>query len=146
MLRTEVEVDVAACDRVDKQVRGTYRTSVKPSARSSSSAMYSGARQMFGIPVQRIVVISGGASSASDARAPRSPRPPPTRLARKSRRDWMIRINASSVQFRTGAPPPALAHAFSSRLSSLRKRQSVPSAMSGFGLDLIMPTSCSRSA
>ena len=34
----------------------------------------------------------------------------------------------------------------SSRFSSLRKRQSVPSARSAFGLDLIMPTSWRRSA
>jgi len=38
------------------------------------------------------------------------------------------------------------AHAFSSRLSSFRKRQSVPSAMIFCGLDLIKPTSCRRSA
>ena len=35
---------------------------------------------------------------------------------------------------------------FSSRFSSLRKRQSVPSAMIFCGLDLIMPVSCMRSA
>jgi len=38
------------------------------------------------------------------------------------------------------------AHAFSSRLSSFRKRQSVPSAMIFCGLDRIRPASCSRSA
>ena len=38
------------------------------------------------------------------------------------------------------------AHVFSSRLSSSRKRQSVPSAMIFCGLDLIMPVSCMRSA
>ena len=38
------------------------------------------------------------------------------------------------------------AHAFSSRLSSSRKRQSVPSAMMRLGLLLIMPSSCSRRA
>src|SRR5262252_2224638 len=37
-------------------------------------------------------------------------------------------------------------HALSSRLSSFQKRQSVPSAMILFGLDLIMPASRSRSA
>ena len=37
-------------------------------------------------------------------------------------------------------------HAFSSRLSSFRKRQSVPSAMIVLGFDRIMPTSYSRSA
>jgi multiple sugar transport system substrate-binding protein len=40
----------------------------------------------------------------------------------------------------------AEAQAFSSRLSSFRKRQSVPSARIAFGVDLIMPTSRSRSA
>jgi Cobalamin-independent synthase, Catalytic domain len=42
--------------------------------------------------------------------------------------------------------PPQPSHAFSSRLSSLRKRQSVPSARSALGLDSIMPTSWRRSA
>ena len=37
-------------------------------------------------------------------------------------------------------------HAFSSRFSSLRKRQSVPSSMIFCGLDLTMPASCRRSA
>jgi transposase len=37
-------------------------------------------------------------------------------------------------------------HAFNSRLSSSRKRQSVPSAMIFCGLDLIRPASCMRSA
>ena len=36
-------------------------------------------------------------------------------------------------------------HPFSSRFSSLRKRQSVPSAMICCGVDLIRPASCSRS-
>ena len=36
-------------------------------------------------------------------------------------------------------------HVFSSRLSSLKKRQSVPCAMILFGADLIMPASCNRS-
>jgi hypothetical protein len=39
-----------------------------------------------------------------------------------------------------------MAQAFSSRLSSFRKRQLVPSAMILLGLDLIMPASWSRSA
>ena len=38
------------------------------------------------------------------------------------------------------------AHVFNSRFNSLRNRQSVPSAMIFWGLDLIMPASCSRSA
>jgi hypothetical protein len=35
---------------------------------------------------------------------------------------------------------------FSSRLSSLKKRQSVPCEMILLGVDLIMPDSCNRSA
>jgi hypothetical protein len=52
------------------------------------------------------------------------------------------RQNASSSL----KPPRPSTHAFSSRLSSLRKRQSVPSAMIFFGLFLIMPSSCRRRA
>ena len=37
-------------------------------------------------------------------------------------------------------------YAFSSRLSSLRKRQSVPAARSSFGLEVMKPTSCICSA
>jgi hypothetical protein len=44
-------------------------------------------------------------------------------------------------------PPPCCrsAHAFSSLLSSLNRRKSVPSAMIFCGFDLIMPISCKRS-
>jgi len=38
------------------------------------------------------------------------------------------------------------AHAFISRFNSLRNCQSVPSAMIFWGLDLIIPASCNRSA
>jgi hypothetical protein len=41
---------------------------------------------------------------------------------------------------------PCAAHAFNSRLTSSRKRQSVPSAMIFCGVDLTMPASCNRSA
>jgi hypothetical protein len=44
------------------------------------------------------------------------------------------------------ASAAGMAHAFSSRFSSFRKRQSVPSAMSWLGADVIMPTSFMRSA
>jgi hypothetical protein len=37
------------------------------------------------------------------------------------------------------------AQLFSSRLSTLKKRQSVPSVMILVGVDLIMPDSCNRS-
>jgi hypothetical protein len=49
--------------------------------------------------------------------------------------------------FRTHAVQQTTAHGqpFSSRLSSLKKRQSVPCVMILLGVDLIMPASCSRS-
>jgi homoserine acetyltransferase len=47
------------------------------------------------------------------------------------------------VAAQSGGP---LSQAFSSRLSSFRKRQSVPAAMSWLGLDLIKPSSCRRNA
>ena len=58
-----------------------------------------------------------------------------------------VRCKSASEEWRGKAGLPAsLAHVFSSRLSSFRKRQSVPWAMISCGVDLIMPTSCSRSA
>ena len=51
---------------------------------------------------------------------------------------------ASTVASRIGAA--RIAQAFSSRLSSLRKRQSVCSAMTVCGMDLVKPASFSRSA
>src|SRR5262249_52931261 len=54
---------------------------------------------------------------------------------------------ASVLDDRHWKPPLTLvAHPFSSRLSSFKKRQSVPSAMIFCGLDLMRPTSCRRSA
>src|SRR5687768_13410038 len=59
--------------------------------------------QMPGILASRIVVISGGASSANDRRVPRTPAAPAAvRLASKSRRLWMICTTfISSLQFRS---------------------------------------------
>jgi hypothetical protein len=49
-------------------------------------------------------------------------------------------------QQRRNAPQQTLpAQLFSSRLSSLKKRQSVPWVMILVGVDLIMPDSCNRS-
>ena len=50
------------------------------------------------------------------------------------------------MEFGTRAAAGSPDHAFSSRLISFRKRQSVPSAMILLGLDLIMPISWSRRA
>ena len=43
----------------------TYCTSVNPSPRSSSSAMYSWARQIAGTLAMRIRLVSGGGSAAA---------------------------------------------------------------------------------
>ena len=65
-------------------------------------------------------------------------RRPVTARSESWRRVCIVGIANSSLCFS--------AHAFSSRLSSLRKRQSVPSAMIFCGADLMKPRSCSRSA
>src|ERR1700746_102421 len=65
----------------------TYRTSVNPSARSSSSATYTGAPQI-GVPLnKRTEVVSGGPSAATrtDAR-PKQAAPARERVERKQRR------------------------------------------------------------
>src|SRR5262245_19730991 len=114
--------------------------------------MYQGATQIDGSRRNRIVVVSGGPSSASGLRAPRALAAlAADKVARKSRRFCLICIE-SLLWYRepAGPPglihPPAFTHAFSSRLSSLRKRQSVPSAMILLGLVLIMATSYMRNA
>ena len=97
----------------------------------------------------RIVVVSGGPSSASVLRAPRTPAAPAADSAGQEIAADLHDLHQKSPVCISSEPPGeshGLSHAFSSRLSSFRKRQSVPSAMSAFGLDLIMPTSWRRSA
>ena len=95
----------------------------------------------------RTEVVSGGPSSASDSRGPNTPAAAANdALARKSRRFCLILIKASCSLLSGRRQDRQLSHAFSSRLSSLKKRQSVPSAMICCGVDLIMPTSWRRSA
>src|SRR3954466_15117290 len=70
--------------------------SVKPSARSISSAIYTGAVQVAGVIGRLNVVTSGGESSASDPRAPTTlAAPAHASVATKSRRVGSIRIGAS---------------------------------------------------
>ena len=65
------------------------RTSVNPSARSSCSATYCGARQVTGAFSNRIVVISGGGSAASDLAPPPNPAAPtPPRPATPAAPRW----------------------------------------------------------
>jgi hypothetical protein len=116
----------------------TYRTSVNPSARSKASQIYCGAKQMTGALPNRTVVVSSAGSSAHPHRGERRPAAPASdRVVKKPRRVCVFDI---------GILPLLYGHAFSSRLSSSRKRQSVPSAMIFCGLDLTKPNSCSRSA
>ena len=94
--------------------------------------------------MRRTAVVSSGASSASDVPLPSAATPPTADMpARKLRRDCMICIKATSIPVGAGAArlltPSACADSF-------RRCQSVPSARSWLGLDLIMPTSCRRSA
>ena len=80
------------------------------------------------------------------ARSPPGQRDRTALVVEIQRHAWLRRRGRISV------PNPGvdvlgnLTHAFSSRLSSFRKRQSVPSASSAFGLDLIIPASWRRSA
>ena len=116
-----------------------YWISVNPSARSSSSAAYSGAMQMLWSFGSLTVVVSSPPAAASTGGAPVvQTTAPAAENAFKSRR----RVNVIGIL----KPPSSSAHAFSSRLSSFRKRQSVPSAMIFCGLTLIMPASRMRSA
>jgi hypothetical protein len=69
---------------------------------------------------------------------------PPAAGALANRADrWPGSLATSALPART---PAGMAHAFSSRLISLRKRQSVPSAMILLGVELSMPNSCSQRA
>jgi len=87
---------------------------------------------MTGGFVKRTIIISSGGSSAAARRSGNasagiaSAMPP-------SRRRHVCIAGIGNL--------PCLCHAFSSRLSSLKKRQSVFSAMILFGSDLIMPSS-----
>jgi hypothetical protein len=80
----------------------------------------------------------------------------PLRGPQRSKHARMSALSGSSVVPRPGSDGQNLAHeptfsgnvthAFSSRLSSFRNRQSVPSAMILLGLDWIIPPSWSRNA
>ena len=102
---------------------------MKPSARRSSSATSSGAKQIAVVNDKRIVVVSGGPSSASARRAPRTPAAPANDSAGQEMAATLDDLHAKPPLFIPGRQPASQAHAFSSRLSSFRKRQSVPSAM-----------------
>jgi hypothetical protein len=53
--------------------------------------------------------------------------------------------NTMSLMTAHGYKPTNVTHAFNSRFSSLRKRQSAPAASSAFGLARSIPASCRRS-
>ena len=136
-IQTEIDVCRAQCfaeqrARADRHVA----QSVKPSARSSSSATYLRGDADAGDLNMRTVVVSSGPSSASTV-ARSKPAAPAS--------DTSSGSGVGSASSALGLPVLCV-HAFSSRLSSFRKRQSVPSAMIFCGLDLMKPTSCRRSA
>src|ERR1700687_4850623 len=96
---------------------------------------------------KRTLFVSGGASWAGELLAPMGPAAPADdSAARKLRRFCFMAIHFSLWIGFSGAMTCHPAQLFSSRLSSLKKRQSVPSAMILLGLDLIIPASRSRSA
>ena len=109
---------------------------MKPSAGSSCWLIISGMVQIEGALANLMVVVSRpGSSAARRWKRQRRRSAGQRRVPRNRRRVWL-----------PFAAFPAFAHAFSSRLSSSKKRQSVPSAMIFCGVDLTMPASCSRKA
>ena len=106
-----------------------YSIWVNPSARSSASATYCGARQMHGTLVSRIRVVSGGGSAtATPALLNPRAKAPAASAFRESRLDALIlRPAAGPGRTKQIAPTPdPLGYVFISRLSSSRNRQSVP--------------------
>jgi hypothetical protein len=61
-------------------------------------------------------------------------------------RFWRRKCTSTPAGWRATRSRRRSGYPFSSRFSSLRKRQSTPWAMSFFGVLLIMPVSCRRSA
>jgi hypothetical protein len=104
----------------------------------------------------RLVVCSG-----SHLAVPRTPGGGPVSGLKRKKHDQELTLGSKVGSLQESGRPPwrhrtagcsprptfsGNAHAFSSRLSSLTKRQSVPSGRIAFGLELIMPTSWSHSA
>src|ERR1700750_1718363 len=72
--------------------------SVKPSARSSSSATYRGAKQMLLEMGNRTVVVSGGASWANDWDTPSRPAAPADETVVRNRRRLCVMCMRTSLQ------------------------------------------------
>src|SRR6266446_2705582 len=73
--------------------------SVKPSARSSSSATYCGAIQMTGCLISRTVVVSSAPSAACNGGAWSRPAAPANeRVVKNRRRVWVIGIRVPPCQ------------------------------------------------
>ena len=122
----------------------TYSMSVNPSDRSNSPATYCGLRHTVGTFPMRMRVVSGGGSAKAvrDGNPRRLPTPAAPTAPIHLRRLRFIVPPVPRVRAGTYAPD----HALSSRLSSLRNRQSVPWAMIFWGVVLIIPASWSRRA
>src|SRR6478672_3613963 len=80
--------------------------SVKPSARSSSSATYRGAKQMLLEMGNRTVVVSGGASWANDWDKPSTPAAPADETVVRNRRRLCVMCMTTSLEFSARAIAP----------------------------------------
>src|SRR6516165_7385597 len=81
--------------------------SVKPSARSSSSATYRGAKQMLLEIGNRTVVVSGGASWANDWDKPSRPAAPADETAVRNRRRLCVMCMRTSLESSARAIAPS---------------------------------------
>src|SRR6476620_6930677 len=81
--------------------------SVKPSARSSSSATYRGAKQMLLEMGNRTVVVSGGASWANDWDKPSRPAAPADETVVRNRRRLCVMCMTTSLEFSARAIAPS---------------------------------------
>ncbi len=92
-------------------------------------------------------VVSGGASCANESGAPMSPAAPADDSVARKRRRLCIVVMTGPLSLELSRYERCQhGQPFSSRLSSLKNRQSVPAAMILAGLDLIMPASRNRRA
>src|SRR5262249_39006661 len=82
--------------------------SVNPSARSSSSATYRGAKQMLLEMGNRTVVVSGGASWANDWDRPSRPAAPADETAVRNRRRLCVMCMRTSLESSARAIAPSL--------------------------------------
>ena len=106
----EVEVDVAPRDRVDRQVRHVADLGEPFRPEQVLGDVHRRAADV-GYQPSRMVVTSGGPSSASDALAPRALAAAADRMLRKSRRERMICMRRLLKEVRRRSPIESLPRA-----------------------------------